>query len=63
MMTLRLFSRKFEAVPASTSWYLADLGESRGRQEIFTRQSPQRLEALRDMPLLKAPFLRIELGA
>jgi Fic family protein len=54
MMTLRLFSRKFEAVPASTSWYLSDLGESRGRQELFTRQSPQRLEALREHALIES---------
>lgn len=25
-----------------------DLGEARGKQEIFTRQAPQRLEALRE---------------
>lgn len=34
MMTLRLFAEKFESVPASTSWYLADLGEARGKQEL-----------------------------
>jgi Fic family protein len=48
MMTLRLFSRTFESVPTSTSWYLADLGEARGKQELFTRQSPQRLKVLRE---------------
>jgi len=41
MMTLRYFAWKFESVPASASWYLADLGEARGKQELFTRQSPQ----------------------
>jgi Fic family protein len=54
MMTLRLFSRKFESVPASTSWYLADLGEARGKQELFTRQSPQRLKALREHALIES---------
>ena len=53
MMTLRLFSRKFESVPASTSWYLADLGEARGKQELFTRQSPQRLKVLREHAFLE----------
>jgi hypothetical protein len=48
MMTLRLFSSEFESVPAATSWYLADLGEARGKQELFTRQSPQRLRVLRE---------------
>jgi len=54
MMTLRLFSRKFESVPASASWYLADLGEARGKQELFTRQSPQRLKALREHALIES---------
>jgi len=54
MMTLRLFSRKFESVPAATSWYLADLGEARGRQELFTRQSPQRLKVLREHALIES---------
>ncbi len=54
MMTLRLFSRKVEFVPASTSWYLADLGEARGKQELFTRQSPQRLKLLREHALIES---------
>ena len=54
MMTLRLFSRKFESVPAATSWYLADLGEARGKQELFTRQSPQRLKKLREHALIES---------
>jgi Fic family protein len=54
MMTLRLFAGKFESVPASTSWYLSDLGEARGKQELFTRQSPQRLKVLREHALIES---------
>ncbi len=54
MTTIRFFSQKFESVPAATSWYLADLGESRGRQELFTRQSPQRLKVLREHALIES---------
>ena len=54
MTTIRLFSQKFETVPASTSWYLADLGESRGKQELFIRQSPQRLKVLREHALIES---------
>jgi len=54
MMTLRLFSRRFEFVPAATSWYLADLGEARGKQELFIRQSPQRLKVLREHALIES---------
>ena len=54
MITLRLFSYEFESVPAATSWYLADLGEARGKQELFTRQSPQRLKVLREHALIES---------
>lgn len=54
MMTLHLFSVKFESVPASTSWYLTDLGEARGKQELYTRQSPQRLKTLREHALIES---------
>lgn len=30
MMTFKQFSNKLESIPASTSWYLANLGEARG---------------------------------
>jgi hypothetical protein len=54
MMTLRLFFSKCESVPAAASWYLADLGEARGKQESFTRQSPQRLKVLREHTLVES---------
>jgi hypothetical protein len=54
MMTLRQFSSKPETIPLSTSWYLADLGEARGRQALFTKQSPQRLRVLREHALIES---------
>src|SRR5882724_3761002 len=54
MMTLRQFATRPESVPASTSWYLADLGEARGKQELFTRQSPQVLRVLREHALIES---------
>ena len=53
-MTLRLFSQKFESVPIAASWYLSDIGEARGKQELFIRQSPQRLKALREHALIES---------
>jgi Fic family protein len=41
-------------VPVSTSWYLADLGEARGKQELFTHQSPQHLNVLRENALIES---------
>ena len=54
MMTLKNFSRKPETIPAITSWYLADLGEARGKQELFTRQAPQKLKVLREHALIES---------
>jgi Fic family protein len=54
MMTLRQFSAQPEVIPAVTSWSLADLGEARGKQELFTRQSPQRLKVLREHALIES---------
>src|SRR6267378_76079 len=53
-MTLRQFSAKPETIPAATGWYLADLGEALGKQELFTRRSPQKLKVLREHALIES---------
>jgi len=54
MMTLRQLSAKLESIPASTAWYLADLAEAKGKQELFTKQAPQRLKVLREHALIES---------
>ena len=54
MHTLRLFASRQLQVPATTAWYLSDLGEFRGKQELYTRQSPQRLKVLREHALIES---------
>ncbi|OGT83059.1 MAG: cell filamentation protein Fic [Gammaproteobacteria bacterium RIFCSPLOWO2_02_FULL_61_13] len=54
MNTVRLLSNEGATVPAGTSWYLADLGEARGKQELFMRQAPQRLKVLREHALIES---------
>src|SRR5204863_1179802 len=54
MMTLRQLAAKPASIPTRTSWYLADLSEARGRQELFTRQSPQKLKVLREHALIES---------
>ncbi|OHC64416.1 MAG: cell filamentation protein Fic [Rhodocyclales bacterium RIFCSPLOWO2_02_FULL_63_24] len=53
MNTLRLFIAAPPIHPAA-AWYLADLGEFRGKQELYTRQSPQRLKVLREHALIES---------
>ena len=42
------------AVPMSSAWLLNDIAEAKGRQELYTRQSPQVLKALREMALIQS---------
>ncbi len=53
-MTLRRFAAGLDTIPATTAWYLADLDKAQGRQELFTRQSPQRLKVLREHALIES---------
>jgi Fic family protein len=52
--TLNRFLTGLDSIPASAAWLLADLGEARGRQELFVRQSPQKLKALREHALIES---------
>ena len=54
MHTLKKFMLDPPPVPAVTAIYLADLGEARGKQELFTRQSPQKLKSLREHALIES---------
>lgn len=54
MKTFQQLEKTDPGIPAATSWYLADLGEARGKQELFTRQSPQKLKILREHALIES---------
>ena len=53
-MTLRQFETSPKSIPAATAWYLSDLGEAKGKQELFTKQSPQKLKVLREHALIES---------
>lgn len=54
MMTLKQFISGLETIPATTSWYLADISESKGKQELYAKQSPQRLKSLKEHALIES---------
>lgn len=54
MMTLRQLAAEPPTLPTRASWYLADLAEAKGKQELFTRQSPQKLKVLREHALIES---------
>ena len=45
---------KSETIPNITSMYLADISESRGKQDLFTTQTPQKLKTLREHALIQS---------
>jgi Fic family protein len=54
MNTIKTFLASPPAVPAHTAWYLSDIGESRGKQELYSRRSPQLLKTLREHALVES---------
>ena len=41
-------------VPLITTWELAELAEMKGRQELYTKQSPQRLKRMREFSMIES---------
>ena len=54
MITLRQLAAEPLTLSMQTTWYLTDLAEAKGKQELFTRQSPQKLKVLREHALIES---------
>lgn len=54
MITLQKFLAGLEAIPITTTWYLTEISESKGKQELYTKQSPQRLASLKEHALIES---------
>jgi len=54
MKTLQKILSGIDGVPMTTSWYLADIGEAKGRQELYSKQLPQKLKTLREHSLIQS---------
>jgi hypothetical protein len=54
MTTFDVFSKVHPDIVPSTLWYISDLMEARGKQELYTKQSPQRLKTLREHALIES---------
>jgi len=48
MKTLEQIQDSRLQIPMSVSWYLSDIGKAQGLQDLFARQSPQKLKALKE---------------
>lgn len=54
MKTLQQLQAAGISVPMQINWQIGDLMEYRGKQELFTRQVPQKLKALREHALIES---------
>src|SRR5882762_11815048 len=54
MLILERFVSPPESIPTAMVWAIAELAEARGKQELFTKQSPQRLKVLREHALIES---------
>ena len=53
MNTFLHFLKNLKAVPMVTSWTLEELAQMKGHQELYTKQSPQRLRKLREFSMIE----------
>lgn len=54
MYTIQIFQKGLSNVPAHIAWYLTDLSESKGKQELYRLQSPQKLKVLKEHALIES---------
>jgi len=54
MQTIAKFSEGLKTIPATVTWYLADIAESKGKQDLYTNQSPRKLKVLREHALIES---------
>ena len=54
MNSFRDYRLRDHAIPMSTAWLLNDIAEFKGKQELYSRQSPQVLKALRDSATIQS---------
>jgi Fic family protein len=54
LKTLETFCKQPPQIPMSTVWLLSDLAEYRGKQELFTKQSPQKLAKLKEHAIIES---------
>src|ERR1700676_4596126 len=53
MMTFRKGLGDFK-LPLGSVWLMSDVAEAKGRQELYTKQAPQVLKALREMAMVES---------
>ncbi len=54
MKTLEKLRKDLTSIPIATSWHLSALDEFKGKQELYSKQSPQKLKHLKEHALIES---------
>lgn len=54
MHTLKKYENGISEIPAEIAWYMADIMEFRGKEELYSARSPQKLKALRESSIIES---------
>jgi Fic family protein len=54
MNTIEFFLNELKSIPIAAAWNLSRLSEAKGKQELFSRQSPQKLKTLKEHALIQS---------
>ncbi len=54
MISFRNEKLKNFPIPAGSVWLMTDIAQSKGRQELYSRQTPQLLKSMKDMALVQS---------
>ena len=54
MQTLAKLAAGLKNIPAGAAWYLADIAEAKGKQDLYAHQSPQKLKVLLEHALVES---------
>jgi len=54
MNTFLHFLKNLKSIPMVTTWSLEELAQMKGHQELYTKQSPQRLQKLREFSMIES---------
>ena len=54
MNTFLFFLKNLKSIPMVTTWELEELAQMKGHQELYTKQSPQRLQKLREYSMIES---------
>lgn len=54
MKTLERFTGQSPEIPTVTAWSLTELAEMKGHQDLFTKQSPEKLKVLREHAIIES---------